>query len=245
MMMSSGVDYFKAKQNLRGPVVSFDVECVATGLTHAARHRAPAQVALVDSNGKLMFGAYIKLPPDEKIVSYLTPISGIRKGVLEPNGTRPSEYPLMTMDEAREGLKKALPKDAIVVGQKIDSDIDWMGLREGSDFADKIDLSEVFKLYNPKYGNMAYHSLVHEARYVLSMSRANAGAEHDPADDARMSVELWNKVLANPGKLPDWQRMLRDTRPAPSVAKQLGHVIEGVCLCRFNPRLCVCGEVCD
>ena len=61
------------------------------------------------------------IKPEKKIVSYLTPVSGLRP----------------------ELLKRHLPKDAILVGQNSGHDIEWMGLTKGTDFQDSVDTSEV------------------------------------------------------------------------------------------------------
>lgn len=63
-------------------VFSIDVECVATGIQHNAR--SVAQVALVDEWCRPIYNAYIK--QEQPVVSYLTPLTGITKEVLEEHG---------------------------------------------------------------------------------------------------------------------------------------------------------------
>ena len=60
---------------------SLDVECVAVGKTHLTKDRAAVKFALVDSKGKTVCVQYIR--PENRIVSYLTPVSGVRAEDLE------------------------------------------------------------------------------------------------------------------------------------------------------------------
>ena len=42
-------------------------------------------------------------------------------------------------------LRGALPKSAVLVGTNIRADVQWLGLKEGEDFASMIDLSGLFR----------------------------------------------------------------------------------------------------
>ena len=222
--------YVSEKLKLKGSVFSLDVECVAVGKTHLMKDRAPVKFALVDSKGKTVCVQYIR--PENRIVSYLTPLSGVRAEDLEG---------AVSLEEAIEILKSHLPKDAILVGQKVDSDITWMQLKQGEDFADIVDLSEVFKGYNARYGNYSYHSLLHEAMILLNLPDLDTGGEHDPAIDARLSVQLWEKVKSRPDQLREMRQSLIRNRPKMSAAKRLNFRYEGVCMAKFYPAKCICG----
>ena len=166
------MDYVKPKLSLKGPVFSLDVECVAIGKTHCKKDRYPSKFALVDEAGRSVCTCLIK--PAKPVVSYLTPITGLRV----------SNFSEMDPDlpSAIELLKQHLPKEAILVGQNIDHDIEWMHLTEGKDFQNSIDLAEVFKGWNSKYNHISYHSLLHEAQHVLKISTIDASKEHDPTE---------------------------------------------------------------
>ena len=181
----------------------------------------------------------MKPPEGRKLYSYMTALSGIREGDL----VRPCTdgVPLLSFADAQALLRKNLPKEVVLVGQKIQGDVEWMGLVEGVDFAEMVDLSEIFKSYNTSYGNYAYHSLIHQANIVLGDSH-DASLEHCPELDARMSIQLWNKVVLSPRVVPRWQMALVQNRPAESVAKRLNWVLEGVCLSKFNKKFCSCGS---
>ena len=229
------MDYVKPKLSLKGPVFSLDVECVAIGKTHCKKDRYPSKFALVDEAGRSICTCLIK--PAKPVVSYLTPLTGLRISNFSANDP--------DLPSAIELLKQHLPKEAILVGQNIDHDIEWMHLTEGKDFQNSIDLAEVFKGWNSKYNHISYHSLLHEAQHVLKISTIDASKEHDPALDATLSVQLWNKVKEDPSKLPQYQQMLIRNRPSQSVAKRLDWRYEGVCLSKFNASKCICGMPTD
>ena len=64
------------------PVFSIDVECVATGAAHNAR--SVAQVALVNEWGQPVFNILIR--QDAPVVSYITPLTGLTKELIEQYG---------------------------------------------------------------------------------------------------------------------------------------------------------------
>jgi len=47
-------------------------------------------------------------------------------------------------------VKQNLPHDAVLVGQCIQHDIDWIGLKKGVDFRDSFDISHIFRQRIPK-----------------------------------------------------------------------------------------------
>ena len=115
--------------------------------------RYPALVALIDSFGDLVYKQLIKIPEYIKIWSYLTPLTGIRPTDYWNNEGSP-------LQEVQKELKKRIPGDAVLVGQRIQTDIDWMGLKQGTDFDDHVDLAEIFCSYNEKFKNMASISVI-------------------------------------------------------------------------------------
>jgi hypothetical protein len=107
---------------------SVDVECVATGTDHNAR--AVAQIALVDQYEQVILNVYVK--PDKPVVSYLSALTGLTKELIDQHG--------VPLAEGIKSLKAALPKTAILVGQSINRDVQWLNLRDGVDFASMMDL---------------------------------------------------------------------------------------------------------
>ena len=133
---------------------SVDVECVATGRRHD--DRAVAFVALVDKNERLLYKTKVRV--DVPILSYLTPLTGLRKGDLDDG---------KSLDTVIRDIKGLLGPDAVLVGQGIQSDIKWLKLQEGVDFGSSVDLAELLKVYNPRYKNYSYFSMEHEANVLL------------------------------------------------------------------------------
>lgn len=213
-------------------VFSVDVECVAVGRTHEPCSRAACSVSIVDGWAKELYRAVIR--PEQKVISYLTPITGVTAEDLEFG---------ISLAQAISEVKDFLRENAVIVGQKPDGDLIWLDLQKGVDFAVTLDLAEVFKGFNPRYGNETYHNLQHEARVLLN-KQAPAGA-HDPCWDATVSVELYNKAKGSTeAQLAQMRNQLINERPLPSIAKQLGYNYEGVCMARFMPRNCMCGAPC-
>ena len=111
-----------ATRSLPEKYVSIDVECVATG--HRHDDRAVAIVAVVDQHERVLLRKKVK--PKEKVMSYLTPLTGLREGDLDDG------------EELRSVLaavKSVLGPDLVLVGQGINNDVEWLKLCEGQDFS--------------------------------------------------------------------------------------------------------------
>ena len=133
---------------------SVDVECVATGRRHDDRD--VCFVAVVDVNEKVLLKKKVKL--EKPVVSYLTPLTGVRKGDLDH-----AEGLATVIAE----VKKLLGPNAVLVGQSIKNDVKWLQLKEGEDYSRTVDLGAMFKTYNSRYGNYSFFSLAHEANMLL------------------------------------------------------------------------------
>ena len=110
----------------------------------------------MDANEKVILKRKVK--PEKPIVSYLTPLTGLRQGDLD-DGNRLSVV-------LRE-VKALLGPDVVLVGQGVKSDIKWLHLEEGKDYNSVVDLAQMFKVYNSRYGNYSYYSLSHEANTLI------------------------------------------------------------------------------
>ena len=133
---------------------SIDVECVATGRRHD--DRSVALVAVVDKNEQVLLKKKVKV--DKPVVSYLTPLTGLRRGDLDDGEP---------LHDVVKIIKSLLSPNAVLVGQGIQNDIKWLSLREGVDFNFSVDLGKFFRTYNPQYRNYSYFSLQHEANTLL------------------------------------------------------------------------------
>ena len=167
---------------------SIDVECVAIGW--GDRDRGVARVALVGPDEEVLFDKFVR--PDKTVTSYLTPLTGITAKDLDDADS---------LDVVRGELKQVLPKDAIVVGQSIQHDIDWISLVKGEDFADAYDISSLFAtMVSDKNGRsrVIRFSLRHEVLHLRGFEGAGtdiqAGA-HSPVTDALFSLRLYHTFV--------------------------------------------------
>jgi len=158
---------------------SIDVECVATGKEHNAR--AVAQIALVDQFERCLLNVFVRPPEGAEVHSYLTPLTGLTKELIDAHG--------VPLPEAIERLRAALPKHAVLVGQNIAKDVQWLNLREGEDFAGMLDLAGLWRVWNAQYNSWSVFGQDHLVKTLLG---AEVAAQHDAASDALKSVRLFN-----------------------------------------------------
>ncbi len=71
--------------------------------------------------------------PSFPVVSYLTALTGLTKDVLDQHG--------MPLEAALGVRRQHLPRNAVLVGQNISKDVQWLHLQEGQDFASMMDLT--------------------------------------------------------------------------------------------------------
>ena len=229
------------------------MECVATGNRHDARD--VCFVAVVDNREKVLLKKKVK--PEKRVVSYLTPLTGVREGDLD-DGEK--------LSDVISEVKRLLGPDVVLVGQSVKSDIKWLQLQEGRDYARTVDLAHVFRAYNPRYGSYTMFPLSHEANTLLYAGiRLQSGSpplifffcmqlinefiystgcisdQHDPASDAIAAMKLFNKYHGKPELLEQAKQKLLSTRVPLSFAKRNNYRWEGVCMAAFVPNKCFCG----
>ncbi len=146
--------------------IALNVKCVATGVRHDAKSRAVCSVAVIDYGEKILLQKAVK--PEAPIVSYLTPLSGVREGDLD--GAESTEVVIAQ-------VKALLGPDVILVGQGLVNDIEWLCLEEGRDYGGIEELAEMFKRYSSFYGSYTFYSLRHEANTLLSEGNIDCNAK--------------------------------------------------------------------
>ncbi len=135
--------------------IALKVGCVATGFRHDAR--AVCSVVVVDYDENALLQAIVK--PKSPVVSYLTPLTGVKEGDLDSG---------QDIEDVICQVKALLGPDVILVGQMVQNQVQWLCLEEGKDYCDVVELSEMFKTYNPRYRNYTRYPLRHEANVLLS-----------------------------------------------------------------------------
>lgn len=181
------------------PFFSIDVECIATGYGSCVRgindgcgnegrtnegvptdqyndrsHRYPGRIAMVDSDGEVLADIVVRPPQDGKgVVSYLTPLTGLTEEMCLGADAK-------SLEDAVAVVKGLLPENAVIVGQAIDHDVEWLGLVAGRDFGRAVDISEIFRQRMPGSLNFAAEVL---------RKRETEGGEQDSGSEDRSSDE--------------------------------------------------------
>lgn len=82
----------------------------------------------------------------------------------------------MPLQQALLLLRQCLPPYAILVGQNIAKDVQWLGLVEGRDFRQLMDLTGLYRIWNPKYNTYSVFGQDHLAKVLLQWE---TGGAHD------------------------------------------------------------------
>ncbi|CAL55949.1 Exonuclease, RNase T/DNA polymerase III [Ostreococcus tauri] len=210
------------------PVVSLDVECVATGPKH--HDRSVAQIAVVCARTeRVLCDVFVK--QTKEVRSYLTPLTGIDKETLETRG--------IPLDEALERVRSVLGPRHVVVGQGVLKDVEeWLGLTRGVDYGDLIEMTGIWRVWNERYGSWSVFSQDHLVRCLLA---TEVSSTHDAAGDCVKSIRLFrlfHRLLTNDAEgLAAARAKLLAIAPEPSFSKRFP-IFEGVCQ---GGRTCSCG----
>mmetsp|Transcript_27973 Transcript_27973/g.85831 ORF Transcript_27973/g.85831 Transcript_27973/m.85831 type:complete len:374 (-) Transcript_27973:311-1432(-) len=217
-----------AVESRRVPAFGLDVECVATGYTHL--DRSVAQIGVVDLDLRPVLNAFVK--PTKPVVSYLSPLTGVTKDLVDQRG--------VSIEEAIASLRAVLPKNAVVVGQNVSQDATWLNISAPNDFASLLDVAALFRVFDATKKKWTYFAQDHVAGVWLSQVRP-PGMHHDALGDAATSMLLLHAYLnvrRDPLSLNTLKAKTLQTPRKPSFAV-LNPVYEGVC--QGNRRLCQCG----
>ena len=215
--------------------VSIDVEAAATGRGH--NDRAPCRVAIVDRLERTLYHTIIQVP---NLYSPLTELTGLTANEIRRG---------CTLDQALRDVRSFLGPNVVIVGQRPQGDVKWLQLMEGVDFKRMIDLAECFKMWNSYYGTYSYFSLAKTAYCLLGIVMQQAGTSHDPVEDAKISIRIYNRFVA-PGSSHEARAseklkkmMLAKGFPSCLMGKNRNIPIDGVCSHKFNASRCFCGQV--
>eukprot|EP00731_Ephydatia_muelleri_P014903 Em0008g623a len=192
-----------------------DVEALATGRGHGTSDRSPCSVVVMGKDKRVLLKRMIRV--DKPIVSYLTPLTGVRPGDL----TSAPSY-----EEVVREVKALLGRDAVLVGQSVKSDIEWMQLEQGRDYSSTVELGDLFKTYNPRYGNHSYFTLAHEANLLIR--EGFIMDQHCPETDCEATLRLFEAYYGQTRALEDAKKKLLARRPAASWAKNNNYKWEGI-----------------
>ena len=236
-------------------VLSLHVACVAIGKTcDVLRDRTPATAALVDCEGRVVRSWVIRVP-EEDVVSYLTPMTGVAEGDL-------NAHDAVALSTAKEQLRIALRErggaDRVVfVGQNPRFSLDWMGLVEGTHYKKIIDLAVQFRSERTTFGleHLAKVLLDWKPPRTVKQGKKKKKKKKEPSsvrsslEAAQLSISLYNKLVElnrdpTGQKLTQCKAKLVSTTASHGVARQLGYnaaAWNGVCV-RSSRRCFSCGS---
>jgi hypothetical protein len=169
--------------------------------------------------------------------SPLTAVTGLTKDEIDAG---------CPLAEAVEKVRALIGPNVVLVGQRPKGDIEWLGLKEGIDYAEAIDIGASFRTWNARYKDWNWFSLRHEAYGLLGV---NMSEHHSPVEDAQVSMRLFNRFVRDDvhgtkaSTAGQKLTLLRYKKAFPASAARIGN-IDGVCGNKFNPRACICGQPC-
>ncbi len=131
-----------------------------------------------------------------------------------------------------------MPPASVLVGQNILKDIQWLQLAEGVDYAQLIDISALFRVWNPARGEYTSFSQDHCARVWVG---APEREHHEALQDAAISMALFNTYRAVQWDDDRLRTLQLATLLAPRVPSFSARfpVVDGCCM--GNRKKCVCG----
>jgi RNA exonuclease 4 len=91
--------------------------------------------------------------------------------------------------DALAALRANIPPSAILVGQNILKDVQWLQLAEGVDYFSLVDISALFRVWSPTRGEYTTFSQDHCSKVWLG---APERAHHNAIEDACISMALFN-----------------------------------------------------
>jgi hypothetical protein len=164
------------------------------------------------------------------VLSYITPLTGLTKELIDQHG--------QPLADALAMLRSHLSPSAVLVGQNILKDVQWLQLQEGLDYGLLIDLSALFRCWNPSRGEYTGFSQDHCAKVWLGIGdRPN----HDAVSDSVISMTLFNmyrSVQHDPNQLQQLQ-MATMTAPRTLGFSAIHPTVDGCCM--GNRKSCTCG----
>lgn len=164
------------------------------------------------------------------VLSYITPLTGLTKEIVDQHG--------LPLADALALLRAHLPPNSILVGQNILKDVQWLQLAESVDYFSLIDISALFRVWNPTRNEMTSFSQDHCAKVWLGIESRKS---HDAVQDAQISMSLFNayrSVQWDPARMYQLQHATLTTTRIPGFSS-LNPSVDGCCM--GNHKKCTCG----
>jgi RNA exonuclease 4 len=195
-------------------LLAIDVECVAT--SRSPSDRAVCLIAAVDAAGERVFFEHVL--PSVPVASPLTLLTGVTREDLAGARGR--------AEVVADLKRRLLGPHVTLVGHGLRSDIAWLQLRRGVDFAGTQDTAKLFAVRdnnNFAAGTMTTPSLRHLSLALLQVDM-QSGA-HSPDVDARFAMQLYLMHAAmTPDQLAGAKQMILATPKPPPFAKMYPYI---------------------
>tara|TARA_Y100001970_G_scaffold293773_1_gene443080 strand:+ start:2709 stop:3815 length:1107 start_codon:yes stop_codon:yes gene_type:complete len=211
--------------------ISLNVEYIANGFGH--NDRFPCWIIMTDYSGNILYNK--KINPNLSrnvfdIVSTLEPITGITMEILESEG--------ISYNEAMISLKDILDKDVVFIGHNVDVDILRLGLEQGIDYKNYIDIVTEFRTIK-KYGSSIknkYFTLNQEKSVLLNINEESSNL----LDDAKITMTLFkNWIKPGETKKARAKKKLIESKFITTINKD-NFIIDGVCCSPYRKDKCIC-----
>lgn len=131
-----------------------------------------------------------------------------------------------------------LPPQAVLVGQNIRQDVQWLGFEQGRDYSGMMDLQGLYRVWNPQFKSYSMWGQDQLAKVLLQWPKEEG---HNAATDALKSLRLFHcyfDLQSRPGAWDAACDALVKAPIEPSFARQ-NPVYDGVCM--GNRKTCKCG----
>jgi RNA exonuclease 4 len=135
-------------------------------------------------------------------------------------------------------LRAHLPQNAVLVGQNILKDVQWLQLAEGVDYSSLIDIAPLFRAWDPKRGAYTAFSQDHCAKVWLGIEQRTV---HSALEDAAISMSLFNRYRSlqwDPDALYNMQMATLQSPRVPGFSAT-HPTVDGCCM--GNKKTCTCG----
>jgi hypothetical protein len=123
-------------------------------------------------------------------------------------------------------LRAAIPPTAILIGQNILKDIEWLQLTEGVDYFSLIDIAGLFRIWNPTRGEYTSFGQDHCAKVWMGIEQRQ---HHNALEDASIAMSLFNTyrmVQMNPPALYHMQMQTLNSPRIPGFSSRFP-VVDG------------------
>jgi len=213
--------------------ISLNVEYIANGFGH--NDRFPCWIIMTDYSGNILLNE--KINPNLSrnafdIVSTLEPITGITMDILENEG--------ISYNDVMINLKKFLDKDVVIIGHNVDIDILRLGLEQGVDYKNYIDMVMEFRTIK-KYGSSIknkYFTLNQEKNVLLDIKDESSNL----LDDTKITMTLFkNWIKPGETKKARAKKKLLMSKYKEDISDN--YIIDGVCCSPYRKDKCICASL--